>query len=555
MAVLGGCAMAPQQASTQAPLAHMQVPLPSVNNDVTAQIMRAEFALAHGDMPAAASAYEQAASVSSDPDVAERAADLALTQGDMAAAQKALQRMRTLAAKDTALAYVEARMALSQGHRAPAKAALLRVLAPGDRDAWSAFAQLLAGARDPAAAGLMLEALATPKTLPAKDASVWVAVSQLGEKLRRHTYAQRIATAAVQHFGNAQTYTWAAQLAQENGDEAAVKTLLTKAIKAAPKDIRLRLVYASVLGKQGHNREAQQLLADGPQNIDVYAARAAYAARDNDTASLNKIYAQLRDAKPSEREQGMYLLGQLADTLGKHKAALAWYAKVPADSEHSFDANVRRAVLLNDAGKTEQAHALARRLATDNAEDDDLLRHAVQLDAQLYRLEHDHAGAIAAFDRGLKSLPDDAELLYGRSLSEADSGQAAAAIKDLRHVLKIDPDNIEAVNALGYTLADSHQHLDEATKLLTQALAAKPDEPAVIDSWGWLQYRLGHLAEAEKALQSAWGKLKDADIGVHLGEVLWVQNKRKQAQAVFEQVRKIDPENAALKATLKRLHP
>lgn len=553
--LLGGCTTLAQSPAPAQPLARMHIAVPSDKHDVMAQTMRAEFALAHGDVPTAAKAYAQAAAVSSDPNIAERAADLALTQRDLPAAKTALARMRALGAKDTALAYVEARLALAQGHGDKARAAMQRVLAPGDRDAWSAAAQLLAGARDPAAAGQLLEALATPQSLPANDARVWVAVSQLGDKLGRHVYAQRIAAAATKRFASAETYTWAAQLALENDDSVGAKRLLSQAIKTSPKDVHLRLVYASVLGKLGENRAAQRMLADGPQTVDVYAARAAYAARDRDNATLTSIYDELRHAKAAVRDAGNYLLGQLADTLGKHQAALAWYGKVPADSEHSFDANVRRAVLLDASGQTQQAHALARRLATDSTEDDESLRSAVQLDAQLYRLHHDHAGAVAAFDRGLQQLPNDTALLYGRALSEAANGDTAAAIKDLRHVLTINPQDMDAVNALGYTLADNHQDLDEATKLLKQALAAKPDAPAVIDSWGWLQYRLGHLDAAEKALRRAWSKARDPDIGVHLGEVLWARGQKTEAQAIFTAVRKIDPKNATLKAAQARLQP
>lgn len=553
--LLGGCAAAQSRPASGQPLSRMDVAVTSADNDVTAQTMRAEFALQRGDLPSAAKAYEQAARVSTDPNVAERAADLALTQHDLPAAKAVLARMRELHAADTALAYVEARLALAQGHTDKARAALQRVLAPNDRDAWSAAAQLLAGARDPAAAGHLLEALATLQSLPPDNGRVWVAVSQLGEKLGRYAYAERIATAAAQRFDSADTYTWAAQLALKKGNKAGAKRLLAQAIKVSPEDVHLRLVYASILGKLGEDQAAQQTLADGPQTVEVYGARAAYAARDSDNTALTKIYNDLRHAKPSVRDQAAFLLGQLADTLGKHQAALDWYAKVPADSEHNFDAKVRRAVLLNATGHVGQAHALARRLVTNNTEDDKSLRSAVQLDAQLYRLHQDHAGAIAAFDRGLQQLPDDSALLYGRALSEAASGDIAAAIKDLRHVLAIDPTDMDAINALGYTLADSNQNLDEATKLLTKALAAKPDAPAVIDSWGWLQYRLGNVTQAEKTLRQAWAKLKDPDIGVHLGEVLWAQGKKTEAQTIFAKVRKLEPDNAALKAALARLNP
>jgi len=122
-------------------------------------------------------------------------------------------------------------------------------------------------------------------------------------------------------------------------------------------------------------------------------------------------------------------------------------------------------------------------------------------------------------------------------------------------VLAQNPDNVEAMNALGFTLADADRDLPEATRLLRKALTAKPDAAAIIDSWGWLQYRLGHLDEAEKALRRAWDKSKDADIGVHLGEVLWKRGDAAGAKAVFAKVRKLDPDNKALRTTMQRLKP
>jgi Flp pilus assembly protein TadD len=212
-------------------------------------------------------------------------------------------------------------------------------------------------------------------------------------------------------------------------------------------------------------------------------------------------------------------------------------------------------VLLDKAGQHRQAHQLAQQLQQDYADDPDHLRAACQLDAELYARNGDEQQAVAAYSRGLHALPNDTQLLYGRALSEAEANQTTAAIADLRRVLELKPDDVEAMNALGYTLADSNRNLDEATRLLREALAAKPQEPAIIDSWGWLQYRLGHLDQAQQNLQRAWDKSKDADIGVHLGEVLWKRGDVAKAKAVFAQVRKLDPDNKDLRAAMQRLQP
>jgi Flp pilus assembly protein TadD len=228
---------------------------------------------------------------------------------------------------------------------------------------------------------------------------------------------------------------------------------------------------------------------------------------------------------------------------------------VGGDDPHAFDAAVRSALILHTQGKHEQAHQLLAQLEIDYLDQPEQLRQALQADAELYLREQDYAQAEAAFSRALQVVPDDPGLLYGRGLAYAQAGQVDLAVKDFQHLLKIKPGDVDASNALGYTLADANRDLAEAKKLLQAARAAKPDDPAIADSWGWLQYRLGHLEQAEQTLRGAWLARKDADVGVHLAEVLWKQGRRHDAQKVFDEVRKLDPHSSSLRDALKRLQP
>ncbi|SRR5579883_357679 len=554
--LLTGCAIAPMQpprVAQKQPLGTLNLPTqPGV--DAAAQALAAEFALQHGDVNTAAADYAQAAAHSNDPKISQRAVELNLAIQNEAGTVSSLARWQALGAPPRELAIAQAQLAMLQGHREEAGREFAKLLASNRIDDWKDFGHALLQARDPALAGVLLESLAPPSRMPT-DEKLWVAFSQLGEKLGRHAYAQQLADAAVKRFGGAPSLMWAAQLKLTAGDKAGAKALFARAVAKNPQDADLRMAYAALLAQDDDNQGAERALAAGPQNAQTWAARVAYAARANDKALLARLYAQLQHAPEDVRDDSAFLLGQLAELLGKDGEALKWYAQVPDDDEHAFDAQARSAVLTDKAGHRDEAHQGARRLQQDYADDPDALRRAYELDAELYVRDNDNLAAIAAYDRGLHALPDDEELLYGRALSEAEAGQTQAAIADLRRVLDLKPDNIDAMNALGYTLADSNQHLDEATQLLTKALKAKPNEPAIIDSWGWLQYRLGHLDEAEQALRRAWNESKDADIGVHLGEVLWKRGERNQAQTVFAQVRKIDPANKDLRAALERLHP
>jgi Flp pilus assembly protein TadD len=235
--------------------------------------------------------------------------------------------------------------------------------------------------------------------------------------------------------------------------------------------------------------------------------------------------------------------------------ALAWYGQVGDDDPHAFDADLRSALILHSQGKVADAHQLLDQLQIDYLDQPALLRQAYEVDAELYVRELKFAQAEQAFSRALQVVPDDPGLLYGRGLAYAEAGQIDQAVQDFQHLLKIKPGDVDASNALGYTLADADRDLPEAEKLLQTARTAKPDDPAIADSWGWLQYRLGHLDQAAQTLRGAWLAHKDADVGVHLGEVLWKQGRKQDAQEIFDEVRKLDPHSSSLQETLKRLHP
>lgn len=555
--LLAGCAAAPSRngaaARSKQPLARMQLPQ-QPGQDAAALTLAAEFALQHNDIKTAAADYANAAALSGDPKVAQRALELNLAEQNEQAVPALIERWQALGAKPRELASARAQLAMLQGDREEAEKQFAILLSSNNPDDWRAFGHALMQARDPALAGVLLQTLAPPSKMPA-DEKLWVAFSQLGEKLGRHAYAQQLADAAVQRFGGEASLLWAAQLKITAGNRAGAKALFARALEHHRDDIDLRLAYAALLAQDKDMADAERVLAQGKQDAQTWTARVAYAAHANDTGLLGRLYAQLKNAPDDVRSQSTFLLGQLAELLGKDKEALDWYSQVPADDEHVFEAQARSAVLLDKAGQRAQALQLAQQLQQDYADDRDHLRAAYQLEAELHAKDGDERQAIAAYSRGLHALPHDAELLYGRALSEADINDTDAAVADLRRVLELKPDDVEAMNALGYTLADSNQHLDEATQLLKKALAAKPEEPAIIDSWGWLQYRLGHLDEAEKTLRRAWDKSKDADIGVHLGEVLWKRGDTAGAKAVFAKVRKLDPDNKALRAAMQRLQP
>ena len=557
-AMAAGCAQAPMRTASHAaaaqPLATLDLPAESQNGKASALLIAAEFALQGGDSAKATSDYATAAQISDDPAIAKRALQLALATHDADVAQRMLDRSRALGAGAHDLAMARGQLAMLRGDRTDAEGQFRAALAPGKVEDWKTFAASLLTARDTALAGRVLEDLATPDRLPA-DENVWVALSQLGEHLGRHAFARKLADMAAQRFDDTDAIAWAADLRVSAGDRDGALALYRRGLAAHPKNTGLRLGYATLLGDAGKYGDALQVLARGPQTPATWSARVAIAARAKDETALRRLYAGLQHAPETQQLDNAFLLGQLAELLHHDDQALKWYGQVDPDSQHAFDAQVRSAVLLDKAGQFEQAHALAAQLQQDYTDDPESLRTAYELDAQMYSQHGEHAKAIDAYNRGLAAMPGDPALVYDRGIEEANAGNTDAALADFRKVLAQNPDNVEAMNALGFTLADTDRDLPEATQLLRKALAAKPDAAAIMDSWGWLQYRLGNLGQAETYLKRAWGRQQDPDIGVHLGEVLWKLGQHDSAREVLGKVRKLDPHNEALEKVERKLRP
>ena len=180
------------------------------------------------------------------------------------------------------------------------------------------------------------------------------------------------------------------------------------------------------------------------------------------------------------------------------------------------------------------------------AENDTQRVQLVLAEEQVLREARQYREALDMLGRALTALPENKDLLYARSLIAEKLNLIEIAERDLRAILKQDAKNANALNALGYMLADRGQRLDEAQSLLREAMTLKPDDAFILDSYGWLQYRLGNSAEAIKFLRRALELRSDAEISAHLGEVLWVAGDRREAESVWDRALKDTPDNEAL---------
>ena len=257
----------------------------------------------------------------------------------------------------------------------------------------------------------------------------------------------------------------------------------------------------------------------------------------------------LRLVRTGQREnQAQYYLGLVAEQAGDAALALREFGKVDGGYEF-LSAQGRIADLI----RTTQSMADARAFLSARKEVHPGLRSQLDLiEGQLLSQSGDQDALFEHLDRAVAFAPDDLSLLYFRAMSGQKFDRLEVLERDLRQIIVLDPSNADAMNALGYTLADQTDRFDEALELISEALRLKPDEPAFIDSMGWVLYRLERLDEALVYLERALDLFPNDEVAAHLGEVLWASGKTRQAKRVWNASLVDFPESQYLKAVLKR---
>lgn len=518
-------------------------------------LLAGEFALQAGKLDEASASYLQAARATRDPVLADRATRIALLAKNDARARQALALWRQVADDSPgtrqAFAIVEATLALRGGKERAAVRQLTTLLkAPGD-DGWRmAIGALAGGATSPVQAADVLERLLREEALPS-NLQAWLAFGGLAQRLDRPALAERIVDEVLKRFpGDPRVALLRSSQLREAGRDAEARAVLEELREPAASDADLRLAVAREYDALGDHATAAAVLARGPQSDQTYGLRAALMSQAGDTAGLQAVYEELQKGAQRPEPQRRLLLGQVAELLEQYEAALAWYAGVPGGPQR-WVARLRSANVLHELGRGGEAVASLRAIQQDASAGDIVRRDAYLMEASLWEEDRNTERAFDAFARGLAAFPDELEILYARALAWERRDDIARAEADLRRVLVIEPDSVAALNALGYTLADRTDRYQEALELIDRARAAEPDSAAIIDSYGWVLYRLGRLPEALTELQRAYSLQKDAEIAAHVGEVLWVLGRRDEALRYFQDARRLDADSRALARALE----
>jgi tetratricopeptide (TPR) repeat protein len=523
-----------------------------IDADVMYRVLAAEFLGSEGDYTLAAGEYLEAALNSDDPEIAERATRVAIStqswqQAAMAAVRWALLDPLNLEAHELATVSM-----IQVGDYAGAEhqmGQILNLLKDDRTQAWEMIATLLSRSQNASKASAVLQRLLLE--YDAEDnAHALYAQSQLAARTGDIKNATQLAEMAVAlEPGRVDLLIWAGRLAVSQGETEVAIGHYQKAWQLDPVDREVSLAYAELLSRAGSTQQAQEVLEGLPDTPEIRFTRIVHALGSGDESLAIRIFEEFPDYSGDNPSELGFFAGQSAELLGRFDEAIEWYSMV-ASGERKVVTTLRRAFLLAQSDRLEEARSLLAGLRTQR--NTEVQVESYEAESAILRQAGQLQEAFIILGEGTEQLPGNTRLLYARALVAVELGKIDFAEETLRAVIRNEPDNAAALNALGYTLADLTDRLDEADELIQAAYAIQPEEASIIDSMGWIAYRQGRLEEAERFLRDALSRDRNPEIAAHLGEVLWASGRQDEARSIWKEALDQSGGNKALLDTMAR---
>jgi len=522
--------------------------------DIIFNLLAGEVAAQRGDMPEAYRYQYRSALLAADAKSAERATRLALHMDKPLLALKAARLWVELAPQELSARQLLVVLLLRQDQQSPVLEHLKAIVEISEAQQENGFLAAMSAinreleAQD--ALALMQQLVAQYPDNP--HGRYALVVTALVEK--DYPVAEREAARLVSEHPQ-----WAkgfvlqsrVQVVQGNNDRA--REILAEAIARFPDDETLISTYARMLIENKQLQQAYEqflkLERMGTVDGDTYYWLGLLALELDHQAEAREYFLQLIELD-KRTDVAAYYLGRIAEEAADSRQAIAWYRKVKS-GEHSDEAQLRIVRLMATEGEINQARDWIQRMRIQYPARSARL---YLVEVELLREHGTPEQVMALFDDALEAMPGNSELLYSRGLYAASQNRVDILERDLLQVIASDPAHADALNALGYTLADQTDRYQEALDYIQRALKLKPDSAAILDSMGWVLYRLGRHQEAIGYLQQAYAKLPDPEIGAHLGEVLWVTGERQQAQEIWRDVLEKTPESRHVLDVMRRLN-
>jgi tetratricopeptide (TPR) repeat protein len=545
-AALCACAQAPRSERKD---------VKELNEPTLYEFLLGEIALQRGDAQLAAKTYLDLAKRTRDPRVARRAVEVASQARLADIAIEAAKTWHDIEPTSAQALQITAALLVGAKRVEEAEPYLEKLLTSEGVNLESGFLQLnrlLSGNPDKAANARLVRKLAAKyPNLPPAHYAVAAAASAANEDdaaLASVRRAQELRpdwdTAVVLE----------AQILQKKSPSAAANRLGAYVAKnPGASDMRLNYARALVLDKRypEAREQFQKVLDANPSNPEVAYAVGVLAFQLKDYGLAESTLKRVLGMRYRDPDGVRYLLGQVAEEQKRWPQAIQWYEQIQ-EGDHALNARLRTAGAMAKQGKLEEARKYLRQAASDNPGDEVQL---TVVEAQLLRDASRHGDAFALLGDALQRQPEQPELLYDYALTAEKLEKFDLLESNLRKLIQVRPEHAHAYNALGYSFADRNLRLAEARKLIEKALELAPEDYYIIDSMGWVQYREGDLKGAAATLRRAYAGRPDAEIGAHLGEVLWQLGQRDEARRIWNEALKTAPENETLQKTIKRFKP
>jgi len=530
-------------------------PKKSFTKKVLYHVLVAEFARQRDQLPLAVSEYLDAATSSRDAAIAEQATHVALLAKDKEHALEAAALWMALDPDAMEAKEIYATLSIYVGRIEESIPILQGLLEHPDIPSDQRFTlvgELLARTKNKSAALAVMERMMKGYD-DNPDAQFALAhfLVKIGQSQRATELLKRVLT---MDGKNPVVWLYYAQFLRNQEKTAQALKTFSDALANGIEDKNIRIGFAQLLISEKRYEEAQaqfeQLIAANPEDADVRYILALFLMQIDRQEEARQHLLTLIDQRKFVFE-AYFGLGQIAESRKDLPAAMALYRKVE-DGQHYLDARIHIADLLAKQKKIPEARQCLHGTSAESAEDSIRL---YRMEALILTEAGDFQEAMSIYDAALSDYPENTELLYDRAMLAGRMNRLSVLEQDLQRLLSQEPNHADALNALGYTLADQTDRHQEAITLIQRAMTLQPDSYYILDSMGWVLYRLGQRQKALDYLQRAFTLRQDAEVAAHLGEVLWVTGNRKAARDVWNKALKETPDDERLLKTMKRFDP
>lgn len=524
-----------------------------IDQDLLYKFLLAEIAGQRGNTQLAAQAYLDMARSTRDPRIARRATEISLY------------------AKLDELALEAARIWLAEEADSPAARQTLATLLVNSRDLRAAkplFAELLSAASGKDIGLTLMQVQGALSRYPDRKAANTL-LSELTEpylSLAESHFVRAQAAAAAEDYKSALASIRRALQIRPDWEQAALiqSQLLARDDRAAglryletflnahPNSQETRLNYARGLIAERRYPEAreefQKLLQANAENSDLAFTVALLSVQINDFEAADQQLRKALQLGYKDPDAVRFQIAQVNEELKRFDEAGHWYQAVEGGEQYVL-AHARYAVMLARQNRVEEARTYLRGI---EARDESQSVQLIQAEAQLLRAVREFEQSFDVLSRALEAQPDQPELLYDIALAAEKVDRLDVVETSLRRLIVLRPDHAQAYNALGYTLADRTDRFAEAQGYIEKALKLSPEDPFILDSMGWVQFRMGRIAEGVEFLRRAYDQRPDPEIAAHLGEALWAKGRRDEAQKIWQESLKSHPDSEELQKVIRK---